>query len=131
MAFKLGSSKGLRAKGGNIESKFKFTTKNEIIPGTPVFKKKLGDGILAEANMDGSIYISEDLKSDDPMLHQAMRHEMQHVTAMKLGTETYDDNNVYFHGEVWPRENGFIINPHNGEKLIEGDKRLPWEANKI
>ena len=131
MAFKLGSSKGLKAKGGNIESKFKFTTKNEVIPGTPVFRKKLGDGILAEANMDGSIYVSKDLNLDDPMLHQTMKHEMQHITAMKIGHETYDDDAVYYKGETWPRENGFIINPHNGEKLIEGDKRLPWEANKI
>ena len=68
---------------------------------------------------------------DDPMLAQAMAHEMQHITAMKLGTETYDDNAVYFHGETWERKDGYIINPHTGEKLIEGDKALPWEANKI
>ena len=131
MVFKLGREKGLQASGGNIKSKFKFRTKQEAIPGTPVFRKKLGDGILAEANMDGSIYVSKDLHPDDPMLHQAMRHEMQHVTAMKLGAETYDNNNVYYKGESWKRENGFIINPHTSEKLVEGDKRLPWEANKI
>ena len=131
MAFKLGREKGLQASGGNIKSKLKFRTENETIPGTPVYKKKLGDGILAEANMDGSIYISKDMHPDDPMLQQAMRHEMQHVTAMKLGTETYDDDNVYFQGETWSRENGFITNPHTGEKFIEGDDRLPWESNKI
>jgi len=131
MAFKLGREKGLQAEGGNIKSKFKFRTENEAIPGTPVFKKDLGDGILAEANMDGSIYISKDIHPDDPMLHQAMVHEMQHITAMKLGTETYDDNAVYFYGETWERNNGFITNPHTGERLVEGDKRLPWEANKI
>ena len=131
MAFKLGREKGLQASGGNIKSKFKFRTENEAIPGTPVFKKDLGDGIIAEANMDGSIYISNNMHPDDPMLHQAMVHEMQHITAMKLGTETYDDNNVYFKGETWKRNNGFITNPHTGERLVEGDKRLPWEANKI
>jgi len=131
MAFKLGREKGLQALGGNIKSKLKFKTKNEVIPGTPVFRKKLGDGILAEANMDGSIYVNKDIHPNDPMLHQAMRHEMQHITAMKLGTETYDDNNVYFKGETWPRENGLIINPHTGEALPEGDKSLPWEVNKI
>lgn len=131
MAFKLGREKGLQASGGNIKSKFKFRTENEAVPGTPVFKKDLGDGILAEANMDGSIYISNNMNPDDPMLHQAMVHEMQHLTAIKLGTETYDDNNVYFQGETWERNNGFITNPHTGERLVEGDKRLPWEANKI
>tara|TARA_R110002167_G_scaffold97879_2_gene257907 strand:- start:367 stop:762 length:396 start_codon:yes stop_codon:yes gene_type:complete len=131
MAFKLGREKGLQAEGGNIKSKLKFRTENEAIPGTPVFRKKLGDNILAEANMDGSMFISEEIHPDDPMMAQAMKHEMQHLTAIKLGTETYDDNNVYFQGEAWKREKGYIINPHNGEKLIEGDKTLPWESNKI
>jgi len=131
MAFKLGREKGLQAEGGNIKSKLKFRTENEAIPGTPVFRKKLGENILAEANMDGSIFVSEEIHPDDPMLAQAMRHEMQHLTAIKLGTETYDDDNVYFHGETWKREDGFVTSPHTGEKLIEGDKALPWESNKI
>ena len=131
MAFKLGREKGLQASGGNIKSKLKFRTETEAIPGTPVFRKKLGENILAEANMDGSMFISEEIHPDDPMLHQAMVHEMQHLTAIKLGTETYDDDNVYFQGETWKREEGYIINPHTGEKLIEGDKTLPWETNKI
>jgi hypothetical protein len=131
MAFKLGSNKGLQARGGEIKSKLKFKTEKEIIPGTPVIKKKLDNGILAEANMDGSIYVSKDADLNDPALKNALAHEMQHITAMKLGTETYDDNAVYFHGETWERKDGYIINPHTGEKLPEGDKRLPWEANKI
>ena len=131
MAFKLGSNKGLQAEGGNIKSKFKFKTEKEVIPGTPVFKKDLGEGILAEANMDGSIYISKNLRPDDPMLAQAMRHEMQHITAMKIGHETYDDNAVYYKGETWKRVNGFIIDPHTGKKYQEGSRELPWEANKI
>jgi hypothetical protein len=50
---------------------------------------------------------------------------------MQLGTETYDDNAVYYKGEVWPRGNGYIIDPRTGKKYPEGDRRLPWEANKI
>ena len=131
MAFKLGREQGLQANGGNIKSKLKFKNGKEIVPGTPVFKKKLEHSVMAEANMDGSIYINKDIHPDDPRLNQAILHEMQHITAIKLGTETYDDNAVYFHGEAWERKDGYIINPHTGEKLIEGDKRLPWEANKI
>ena len=56
---------------------------------------------------------------------------MQHITAMKIGSETYDDNAVYFKGEVWPRGEGYITNPHTGQKMKEGDPRLPWESNKI
>ena len=43
MAFKLGSSKGLKASGGNIKSKFKFKPTEEVVPGTPVFRKKLDE----------------------------------------------------------------------------------------
>jgi hypothetical protein len=96
---------------------------------TKIFRKKLGNGILGEANSDGSIYIDKSVPED--MVNYVATHEAQHQTAMQLGTETYDDNAVYYKGETWERNNGFIINPHTGERLVEGDKRLPWEANKI
>ena len=41
MAFKLGTSKGLKASGGNITSKFKFARNKEVVPGVPVLKKSL------------------------------------------------------------------------------------------
>jgi len=131
MAFKLGGKKGLDAEGGNIKGKFKFKKADLSVPGVPVYKKKLDDNILGEANMDGSIYISNKVDEDSPELARVMNHEMQHVTAMNIGNETYDDNAVYFNGEVWPRGEGYIMNPHTGEKLQEGDPSLPWESNKL
>lgn len=131
MAFKLGGNKGLNANGGDIKSKFKFKKADLSVPGIPVYKKKLDGGILGEANMDGSIYVSKDVDDNDPMMKRVLNHEAQHVTAMKIGNETYDDNAVYFNGEVWPRGNGYIMNPHTGKKLKEGDPSLPWESNKI
>ena len=131
MAFKLGTSKGLQAQGGNIKSKFKFKSGSEVVPGTPVFVKKLEDGILAEANMDGSVFVNKDYDIDSPMMKYTMNHEMQHITKIKTGEETYDDNAVYFQGEVWPRGDGYVTDPNTGKKYREGDKSLPWEANKI
>ena len=96
-----------------------------------MFKKQLEKDVLAEANMDGSIFVNKDYDIDSPMMKYTMAHEMQHLTKIKTGEETYDDNAVYFQGEVWPRGNGYITNPHTGERLKEGDKSLPWEANKI
>ncbi len=96
---------------------------------TNIFRKKLSEGIMGEANADGSIYIDKDVPDD--MVEYVAVHESQHRTAMQLGTEGYDDNAVYYNGEVWPRGNGYILNPHTGEKLQEGDPSLPWEANKI
>jgi len=131
MAFKLGKSKGLQASAGNIKSTFKFKQTDLSVPGVPVYKKKLGKNILGEANIDGSIYVDSSVDDNSPELARVLNHEMQHVTAMKIGNETYDDNAVYFNGEVWPRGEGYIMNPHTGEKLQEGDPSLPWEANKL
>ena len=131
MAFKLGSSRGFEASRGNIKSKLKFKSGSEVVPGTPVFVKKLEDGVLAEANMDGSIYVSKDYDLDTPMMKYTMNHEMQHLTKIRTGEETYDDDYVYFNGEVWQRDEGYVIDPRTGKRYIEGDKNLPWEANKI
>jgi len=113
MAFKLGKEKRNYKDSSN----------------TKIFRKKLGDGVLGEANMDGSIYVDKSVPQD--MVNYVATHEAQHRTAMQLGTETYDDNAVYYKGEVWPRGNGYIIDPRTGKKYPEGDRRLPWEANKI
>ncbi len=96
---------------------------------TKIFRKKLGDGILGEANSDGSIYIDKSVPKD--MVDYVATHEAQHRTAMKLGTETYDDNAVYYQGEVWARGDGYVMDPNTGKKYQEGDPSLPWEANKI
>ena len=96
---------------------------------TKIFRKKLGDGILGEANSDGSIYIDKNVPEN--MVGYVATHEAQHRTDMDLGKTTYDDNAVYHMGQVWPRGNGYITDPHTGKKYAEGDPSLPWEANKI
>ena len=135
MAFKLGKAKILQAQGGSIKSKFKFKSADMSVPGTPIYKKKLNDGILAEANMDGSIFISEDMDPKDPMFRYTLNHEMQHKTKMQTGEETYDDNAVYHQGQVWTRTEiagqPVVMDPNTGRYYPEGSKDLPWEANKI
>ena len=96
---------------------------------TKIFRKKLGDGILGEANADGSIYIDKNVP--DNMVNYVATHEAQHKTDMELGKTTYDDNAVYHMGQMWPRGNGYIMDLHTGKKYAEGDPSLPWEANKI
>jgi len=58
-------------------------------------------------------------------------HEVQHQTDMKIGRTTYDDNAVYHQGQVWPRGDGYIMDPSTGVKYQEGDKELPWENDKV
>jgi len=110
-------------KLGKEQRGFKNPKDNQI------FRKKLGDGIMGEANADGSIYIDKNVP--DNMVNYVATHEAQHRTAMELGTESYDNNAVYYKGEVWPRGNGYIMDPNTGKKYQEGDPSLPWEANKI
>jgi len=113
MAFKLGSEKRGFKNSSN----------------TNIFRKKLENGVLGEATNDGKIYVCSSVP--DSMVEHVAVHEAQHQTAMQLGTETYDDNAVYFHGEVWPRGDGYVMDPNTGKKYIEGSKELPWESNKI
>ena len=59
MGFKLGRERGLQANCGEVKNKMRFSKDDASIPGTPVIRKPLGEGIMGEANMDGSIYINE------------------------------------------------------------------------
>jgi hypothetical protein len=81
-----------------------------------VIKKDLEDGISAEANMDGSIYVDPSIKGS--ALKSAISHEMIHLDQMKDPNKglAYDNHNVYWKGKVYPRD-----------KMNEGAKNLPWE----
>ena len=65
MGFKLGSETGNYAISGEIKTKMRFGKNSGnpdlSVPGTPVIRKPLEEGVLGEANMDGSIYISDKL----------------------------------------------------------------------
>ena len=61
MGFKLGKETGLQVVNGDIRNKMRFSVEkgtDASVPGTPVIRKELGEGILGEANMDGTIYLS-------------------------------------------------------------------------
>ena len=82
----------------------------------PVIKKELDDGVIAEANKDGSIYLNKNVKSGTPLEKEAIAHEMVHIDQMKRGDLNYDDNNVYWKGKKYSRK-----------QMNEGSKQLPWE----
>ena len=82
----------------------------------PVIKKDLEDGVIAEANNDGTIYVDKDVKRNSPLEKEAIAHEMVHMDQMKRGDLNYDDNNVYWKGKKYSRS-----------KMNEGSSNLPWE----
>jgi hypothetical protein len=128
MGFKLGKQKEAIARQGNIRKKLSFKTDDASIPGNPVVRKKLDKGILGEANMDGSIFISNEVQPNSPMEKQVLLHEMRHATDMKLGKLSYGDDFVKYDGITYPREtrNGKDMIKVDGQWKEAGDD-FPWE----
>ena len=128
MGFKLGKALQPVARGGNINKKLSFKTYDASVSGNPVIRKKLDEGILGEANMDGSIFISNEIPVNSPMERQVLLHEMRHATDMKLGKLAYNDDSVYYDGVTYPREtiNGKDMIKVDGKWKEAGDD-FPWE----
>ena len=134
MGFKLGTSRGNYADRGEIKTKLSFTRNQQTtIPGTPIIAKSLGDGdqfeILGEANMDGTIFVSDKLDPNSAEYRQVVNHEMRHATDMKLGKLAYDDDHIMYNGERFEREdkNGVDSILVDGKWKEAGDTGFPWE----
>ena len=132
MGFKLGKGKKPYMSSGIIKTKLGFGRKSggeTSIPGNPVIRKPLAEGILGEANMDGTIFVSDKLIPGSPEEKQVINHEMRHATDMKLGKLAYDDNSVTYNGEVFLREtrNGKDMIKVDGKWKEAGSEGFPWE----
>ena len=132
MGFKLGSERGNYAVGGEIKTKMRFGKEaggEASVPGTPVIRKPLAEGILGEANMDGSIYISDKIIPGSEEERQVINHEMRHATDMKLGKLAYGDDFVSYNGEVYPRQtiDGKDMIIVDGVAKEAGSEGFPWE----
>jgi len=132
MGFKLGTAKGLQATGGEIRSKFKFHQEaggDASVPGTPIIRKDLEPGVVGEANMDGSIYLSNQVEPDSFEERQIVNHEMRHATDIKIGKLEYADDYVKYDGKTFPREtiDGKDMILYDGE-WTEAGGDFPWET---
>jgi len=128
MAFKLGRARNPVASGGVVNKKLSFKSNDASVSGNPVIRKPLAEGILGEANMDGSIFISDEIPVNSPIERQVLLHEMRHATDMKLGKLAYNDDSVYYDGVTYPREtiNGKDMIKVDGKWKEAGDD-FPWE----
>ena len=128
MGFKLGKVRQPIASGGIVDKKLSFKSDDASIPGNPVVRKNLDEGILGEANMDGSIFISNQIQPGSQEESQVLLHEMRHATDMKLGKLAYNDDGVYYDGVTYPREtiNGKDMIKVDGKWKEAGDD-FPWE----
>jgi len=134
MGFKLGTNRGLEAIGGEIKTKMRFgkqTGSDASVPGTPVIRVPLEEGVMGEANMDGTIYINENITPGSAEERQVVNHEMRHATDMRIGKLEYGDYHVKYNGETFPREtiNGKDMIKVEGEWREAGDHDFPWEED--
>jgi len=133
MGFKLGTARQPYAVSGEVRTKLRFHRESGdpdlSVPGTPIIRKRLEPGVLGEANMDGSIYISDQLIPGSHEETQTVNHEMRHATDIKLGTTEYTDDYVKHNGETFAREtrNGKDMINIDGEWKEAGDEGFPWE----
>ena len=81
---------------------------------TPVYHVDMEDDVLGKANNNLTIIINKNVKPE--MLDDVIAHEEVHIDQMKRGDLNYDDENVYWKGKIYPRD-----------EMVEGDKKLPWE----
>ena len=132
MGFKLGKNRGNYAVNGVIKTKLRFGQEaggDASVPGTPVIRKPLGEGIMGEANMDGSIFISDQIIPGSKEEKQVVNHEMRHATDMKIGKLAYGDDFVKYNGVTYPRQtiNGKDMIIVDGVAKEAGDEGFPWE----
>jgi len=134
MGFKLGKSRGNYAVNGVIKTKLRFSQEaggDASVPGTPVIRKPLGEGIMGEANMDGSIYINQNIVPGSKEEKQVVNHEMRHATDMKIGKLAYGDDFVKYNGITYPRVtmNGKDMIIVDGVAKEAGTHDFPWEED--
>ena len=130
MGFKMGSNRGLEANNGEIKTKLSFRRNQQAtIPGTPIMPMPLDENIMGEANMDGTIYVSDKLDPNSAEYRQVVNHEMRHATDMKLGKLAYDDDYIMYNGERFERQDidGVDSILVDGEWKEAGDTGFPWE----
>ena len=132
MGFKLGTERGLEATSGEIKTKMRFGQQSGddgSVPGTPVIRVPLEEGVMGEANMDGSIYVNENITPGSYEDRQVISHEMRHATDMKIGKLEYGDYHVKYNGETFHREtrNGKDMIKVDGKWKEAGNHGFPWE----
>ena len=132
MAYKLGKGYKPYMTNGNIRTILRFSQEaggDASVPGTPVIRKPLGEGIMGEANMDGSIFINQNIVPGSEEEKEVINHEMRHATDMKIGKLSYSDDFVKFNGVTYERKdiNGKDMIIVDGVAKEAGSTDFPWE----
>ena len=87
---------------------------------TPVFKKDLEGGVMAEANRDGTIFVQEGLSAKQT--EDAVKHEKVHLDQMAMGRLQYDEATV-----TWKKDTKSPARVYQRATMNEGDPNFEWE----
>ncbi len=99
--------------------------------GRPVFEKDLDPGIIAEANRDGTTFVSK--QATDKQKAESIPEEDNHHNQMMQGKLSYNHETVTWKQStkaaprVYKRLEGGILEAA-GKKAREGAHGFPWEA---
>lgn len=116
---------------------FKLKSKGEVFGineelsefGRPVFEKKLENGVIAEANRDGTTFV--DSKASLKEKKDSIDHEDIHHQQFLQNKLQYTDDSVMWKKDtksparVYKREGDSIVSP--GKMGKEGDSSFEWE----
>ena len=132
MGFKLGKGYKNYMTNGSLRTKLKFGQEaggDASVPGTPVIRKPLAPGVMGEANMDGTIFINNNIVPGSAEEREVINHEMRHATDMKIGKLSYGDDFVKYDGVTYERKtiNGKDMIIVDGEAKEAGSHDFPWE----
>ena len=132
MTYKLGKSYKPYMTNGSLRTKLRFNQEagsDASVPGTPVIRKPLAPGVMGEANMDGTIFISDKIVPGSKEEKEVVNHEMRHATDMRIGKLSYGDDFVKYDGTIYERKdiNGKDMIIVDGVAKEAGDHDFPWE----
>ena len=89
--------------------------------GTPVIiKDDLEEGVQAEANRDGTIFVSSGLP--ESKVRDAVDHEKVHLDQMASGRLQYSDDSV-----TWKRDTKSPARKYDRATMNEGHPDFEWE----
>tara|TARA_R110000824_G_scaffold152306_1_gene323503 strand:+ start:2407 stop:2793 length:387 start_codon:yes stop_codon:yes gene_type:complete len=104
----------------------------EIVPGVRIIRtNKLKPGIMAEANDDGSVFLSDKITAGSKEETKVLTHEVKHLVDLQTGKMKYNDTSLTWDGQEYARDkkNGLIFFEDNW--VPEGNGDFPWENHKV
>ena len=98
----------------------------------PVFERELGDGIVAEANRDGTTFVNKNASAKKK--EEAVEHENIHHDQMGQGRLQYTDDTVTWKKDtrsparVYKRMNGHLMSMDNPKEQGTEGGNFEWEG---